>query len=515
MGGDDVLITQWEQPVLFATLFSEGLRRPSFERATSWEYGVEEHRYEFGRHSMSGPDADRLRQLVAERAQSEAGFWSAYIDRGVAKGEALLDAARSLARLAHQASRPREMLPGFEALAEATREMAPFLAATPAVRARLESFLTRRITEELGPEGTPEKAAELVTGVAAGPVEPEAIREVRDCYRIASKIMDDDRALELLRSTSPELAERGLEDDFPDLYGLIRHHVDDYGWLWTDVDDSGGAPRSTRKLLDRIQAVLLRWDRDTLTEAAQVTAAPTPGPASLSFESLAEPAGALRDLVTRRPFRGVVHRQAEAMAAPFLAGMAELVGCTAEQVAFSSAEEVRAALADQAELPIAEIDRRIRNSFTVVRSGETLRVHGRESPPPEAESTPAPAAAITGTSACRGRAVGPVRIVHAAPELGELEAGEILVTATSSPEVLGGGSAFPTRTGAPRGLENAAAIVTDDGGFLSHAAIVSREHQIPCIVGTERATTTLVDGQVVEVDATSRVGRVVPVSRGT
>jgi pyruvate,water dikinase len=118
-------------------------------------------------------------------------------------------------------------------------------------------------------------------------------------------------------------------------------------------------------------------------------------------------------------------------------------------------------------------------------------------------------------SACRGRAVGAVRIIHVAAELRNLEAGEILVTATSSPEVLGGGSAFPTRTGLPRGLENAAAIVTDDGGFLSHAAIVSREHQIPCIVGTERATTTLVDGQVVEVDATSRVGRVVPVSRGT
>ena len=47
----------------------------------------------------------------------------------------------------------------------------------------------------------------------------------------------------------------------------------------------------------------------------------------------------------------------------------------------------------------------------------------------------------------------------------------------------------------------AAAVVTDEGGTLSHAGIVSREHGIPCVVGTGAATGALVDGQVVEVDA--------------
>jgi len=50
--------------------------------------------------------------------------------------------------------------------------------------------------------------------------------------------------------------------------------------------------------------------------------------------------------------------------------------------------------------------------------------------------------------------------------------------------------------------------VTDEGGAMSHAGIVSREHGIPCVVGTGRATTTLVDGQVVEVDARRPAGRV-------
>ena len=52
-------------------------------------------------------------------------------------------------------------------------------------------------------------------------------------------------------------------------------------------------------------------------------------------------------------------------------------------------------------------------------------------------------------------------------------------------------------------MQRAVAIVTDEGGITSHAAIVSRELGLPCIVGTEHATKALKDGDFVEVDATS------------
>ncbi len=48
-------------------------------------------------------------------------------------------------------------------------------------------------------------------------------------------------------------------------------------------------------------------------------------------------------------------------------------------------------------------------------------------------------------------------------------------------------------------LKRAAAVVTDEGGRTCHAAIVSRELGIPCVVGTAAATRTLVNGQVVTV----------------
>ncbi len=50
-------------------------------------------------------------------------------------------------------------------------------------------------------------------------------------------------------------------------------------------------------------------------------------------------------------------------------------------------------------------------------------------------------------------------------------------------------------------MERAGAIITDEGGVTCHAAIVSREMKIPCVIATKHATRVLKDGDCVEVDA--------------
>lgn len=75
-----------------------------------------------------------------------------------------------------------------------------------------------------------------------------------------------------------------------------------------------------------------------------------------------------------------------------------------------------------------------------------------------------------------------------------IKKGEILVTTLTSPEYI-----FAMR--------KSRAIITDSGGLGSHAAIVSRELRIPCIVGTKIATKVLKDGDLVEVDATRGIVR--------
>lgn len=96
-------------------------------------------------------------------------------------------------------------------------------------------------------------------------------------------------------------------------------------------------------------------------------------------------------------------------------------------------------------------------------------------------------ALVQGLGAAPGIASGKVRVLNAPADGSKLETGDVLVAPMTAPDWV------PT-------LRRAAAVVTDGGGMTCHAAIVSRELRIPCIVGARTATRVLRDGELVTVD---------------
>lgn len=94
---------------------------------------------------------------------------------------------------------------------------------------------------------------------------------------------------------------------------------------------------------------------------------------------------------------------------------------------------------------------------------------------------------VRGLGASPGLVSGSVRLLASIQDSAQLAPGEVLVTRMTSPDWV------PL-------MRKAAAIVTDTGGMTSHAAIVSRELGIPCVVGTGNATTALHTGLLVTVD---------------
>jgi len=103
---------------------------------------------------------------------------------------------------------------------------------------------------------------------------------------------------------------------------------------------------------------------------------------------------------------------------------------------------------------------------------------------------------LSGKSVGQRVGSGPVRLVHGTEELPQVQAGDVLVTRMTDPDW------EPV-------LQRVAAVVTEEGGRTCHAAIVSRELGIPCVVGTGSAMSALVSGQVVTVScAEGEEGRV-------
>jgi phosphoenolpyruvate synthase/pyruvate phosphate dikinase len=101
---------------------------------------------------------------------------------------------------------------------------------------------------------------------------------------------------------------------------------------------------------------------------------------------------------------------------------------------------------------------------------------------------------LKGTCASSGNVKGKVKLVLSPNDMEKMDEGDILVSHATNPDII-------------LAMKKAAAIVANTGGMTCHAAIVSRELKIPCVVGTKIATEILKDGDLIEVDADNGIVR--------
>lgn len=95
---------------------------------------------------------------------------------------------------------------------------------------------------------------------------------------------------------------------------------------------------------------------------------------------------------------------------------------------------------------------------------------------------------LKGQTGCVGKAKGIVKQIFRSSDMQKMNKGDILVSIATDPDIL-------------PAMKKAAAFVTEQGGVTSHAAIVARELNVPCVIGTKIATKVFEDGDLVEVDA--------------
>lgn len=109
---------------------------------------------------------------------------------------------------------------------------------------------------------------------------------------------------------------------------------------------------------------------------------------------------------------------------------------------------------------------------------------------------------LTGQIGNKGRYIGRVKIINLdlkldhIREISKMNKGDVLVSGSTGPEMI-------------LACRKAGAIVTEEGGITSHAAIVSRELGIPAVTGTKIATEVLHDGDLVEVDADHGIVKII------
>ena len=383
--------------------------------------------------------------------------------------------------------------------------------AQPALRARIDELLAAANVDD--PDALRCTSAALREAVTSGELEPGSRDAIIESYR---RLSQEQRGGAVVAVRSSATAEDTAQFSFA---GMFESYLNVRGAdaLLKRVKDCWASSYGPRVLFYRLKqglpaempvAVVVQRMVDSETSGVMFTADPGRGDRSAIVIEAAWGLGevVVGGLVT--PDRYVLDKQSLAVRErqighkDFLLSLDEVTGMTRRTELSGDPRCESAVLSDDELHRVAELGKRVEQHYeapqdvefaiargqvylTQTRPITTLESAAKDKPPTSDGSGPV---LVRGLGASPGTASGAVRVLSSSAESAKLQQAEVLVARMTSPDWV------PL-------MRPAAAIVTDQGGMTSHAAIVSRELGIPCIVGTRTASTQLRDGTLVTVDA--------------
>lgn len=285
---------------------------------------------------------------------------------------------------------------------------------------------------------------------------------------------------------------------YPKLLKLLSNYLKNFEWItvrhWT------GKPMDLRDVIKNLREFLGKSDLRESIEAAKEREKKREKEFREIIKKYKFTADSLaiinlvRVHAWLRTHRKEIMSKVDLYARPLLQEIARRIGLTFDQFIYLRLKEVEDFIYRNKKPNPSEIPLRQQGYGLFVLGGKFYVLVGQELKKFLSKKIirPIKLKVIKGQTANPGKVRGPVRVVLFDADLEKIRKGEILVSDMTNPNYL------------PY-LGKVKAFVTDKGGMLSHAAILSRELNKPCIIGTQIATKVLKNGDIVEVDATKGI----------
>lgn len=372
----------------------------------------------------------------------------------------------------------------------------------------LSQHLLTRFGEFMATKGLSDKVSEYYSTLSSSEKESEVQGEEIARLTLAQSIVDGSQSKEIIQYIK-NADESILKEKFVTLYTLLEQHTQEFGALTYSYS---GPPMTIAYLLKALAGDFERGDiggqrkkiqdhfRNIKEEKRKIIeAVDLPKDLQREFRVSAE-------LMYIKDWRKGAYQKSYLLMDVILQELAKRLDISLKEIKFLVFDEVREALiGGKGAYYKALLEERLKHCCYSVENGIIAVSQGKVCELLEAEiksrngDTQAAATEdireIKGSVAYSGYAKGIVKIVLTVEDIDKVNEGDILVSSATNPDLM-------------LAMRKAAAFVTDTGGIMSHAAIVSREMKKPCVVGTKIATHTLKDGDMVEVDAKAGVVRI-------
>lgn len=284
---------------------------------------------------------------------------------------------------------------------------------------------------------------------------------------------------------------------------MLNNHIDKFAFTTTNL--MLGKPMTSETILERLKNELKTNTREILTQREKHTESDNQIIKKIltqltSFPDIYERTLLAQEFIYWRNNRLDIPSRSDLLIKPMFEKIARNMGISYNEFVALTYDEIQTWFQDNKKLPTKkELYARKDHAAVYLKNKKITVITDRMKYPKLKLDHETPSLIntriteeITGSIAYKGKATGKVRRISNKDDISAMQDGEIVVTSMTRPEMI-------------LALEKAAAFVTDQGGLLSHAAIVSRELKKPCIIGTQNATKLLKTGDLIEVDATKGI----------
>lgn len=485
-------IGQWKSSLLFVDFVTRGQDYKYFGESLNIDFAFENFKLINNEVFHDFAELAKLSKIFRERIKKDKNFFLDFKEKCFKRCKDLLDISEKISSLEDEFKNKNneELEKLFKEYSSRVLKLVPFLVALfpveEAIEEKILSNLKLLTKDKKLAEGYFKKL--LITNK-----ETFITSEHKSILKIACQIQKNPKTKSLFNKKDGREIEEELVKAAKPLFLKLRKHKDRFGWF--NMKDYRRQPYSIDYYVKNIELLLesdcqkelnkfLKREETTEKEISNIIKEIGIRGSNLRIINIA------RSFIYLRSYRIDVLNLAGFKVWKFLDEIALRKGLAYQDIIYLRYPEIINLLEGKSMPSINEIRERQKeyamieiNREVEIFSGKKLDEYNKSQRIKDYTLIKE----VKGTVANKGKAKGLAKIVPHPTLLHKMQKGDILVCPMTNPDYI-------------PGVMKAAAIVTDEGGILCHAAIVSREFGIPCVIGTKIATKVFQDGDLVEVD---------------
>lgn len=456
----------------------------------------------------SAEEFNSIGEYLLNRIKNDHKFYKSVQKNILETGKNLMNFCQTIEKINLKEITDKKLITLYSTYADKIKKMRAWGWVPPLVDGTVTYFLSDYVQSEfkrfMGETRDAEKTANYFSILSSSEKMSEVQQEEIARLELIKELEKENKNLiKVLKGKSAKLFLNKIKGEYPDLYKKIKKHAKQFKWLPYAYIGPGLSEEGTIDLMKNCLSKKESASKQIKKINDHYKKLPGEKRKIIKEINLSNNLKYIFKVycffMYLKDMRKGIYQKSYVAMDPIIEEVSDRIGLTIQEVKYLTLEETKEALLNNKNFKnIAK--ERTKYCMALTERGKTVFLKKEEikkiNKDISREEFKEDIAEIKGMVAFAGKVRGIAKIIEIAEDMPKLKEGDILISPATNPDLV-------------PAMKKAKAFVTDTGGIACHAAIVSRELKVPCIIGTKIATKVIKDGDLVEVDAINGIVRII------